>query len=1828
MGGEQSTERHSDALVVDNRSDSEAVAQPQSLETNGDAPQSFETEVPSSEVDDRPAEQNAERVSKTVNVEESDTDSGEATLKELAKTLVNEIIESLPSGGQGDDEIAEGKGKEASSHTESSEAQETNSADVIVAEVIEVQTKKLDDNQAVDVADSSESHQQNDGMNSSDSILAPVEEENPSSPQEEGVISQANQEHKGNSSATTGTEIMLQQQVQNGRLPEDAVPAAEPHIQSDQLRPNKEANLTLAQEEKAPAAEGEEKRSDSLEDVQAGGPGGSTDELSANLVGESEMHGVGDEERIGSPPDDTLLIAPHQTAGEAEVHDQTIVGGKDDGQGSQDRPDVDTSASSQNVLNDEKNVNEESSSLHANDVGANVSSAQVMEEEQTVKLQNDDEGTSAEDTPVSCHGDGIQPSPIVEDESRKTSVAEDASTAPPATVTKGGEAGPDEEENEPLLGTPEVTEEAEPSPVHGVKSEEGLVVEETSLAQTIPENDHGGAEILPPNDEDESGKTLVTEDALTAPPAPQTKSGQSGPDQEENEPLLQTAEVTEEAESSPVHEVKSEDQLVVEQTSTAQTIPENLDGEAENLPPNVEDESGKTSVAEDALTAPPAPVKKSGQSGPDKEENEPLQETAEVMEEAEPSPAHEVKSAEAVVVEEPSMAQTIPENDHHAVEHLPPNDGGDVPQEEEGVFASETVMNIMNRDGNLSSAEEDETLSNTDMASDSSDSLVYSSSVSSRTDGMRSPHSEIADAREENEAAGALASQQTDSQTRRKQLQSSLGPHWVLPSLDTVPEAECSDIAHPAEPVELEAEPGATAKKLPTDEKLSAVRNVSESGSVAEPPAKIEAVAERVVVDGKSELAGTKASVPAPGVSDQLQFPPAENGEPTVGGSGQERALSSAASEMDQDAVETTKGESAEREGQVPKGEDLRTADEPSTSQGVRADEEEQKLPKVELNDKTAAGTTDKVTVDGGVTATAEDLQIVNDTEMHEGHTKEDAFRAKSRTISSPPNVENDVAAEAADDTDEMAEMELESRKDVRVRRARIIQQGVDSGRNNLPVRDVILDNLPRIQEKDLIQLVNRACDGGVTRAKFINATRAKVTLELEDDVQRVIKMYDRFEWRGRALTVHKYGEAPDDNEEVEQPDTEAPEDPKRNENRRLLFENLPPDLEEKGLKQLIMSSLSGGNRMFINLVRDPTGKHYNAGYATVTFPSPEALEEAFAALQTLSCEGRNVSVRIMDVDQEKKAKRKVEPKEPTRPTDYSGHIIEIGHLPRWYTTADLQELTSTFVKDKQDALATILETPEGISRGHGIVYFKFSRDAENAKKELSDRRIGRGKIRVRDAEEAHEPWGTYISIYNLSDRASVGDLVKFFGRFGKVAGALILYDKYGVHQERGTIKFAQAEDGIAAARRYQNELLMGKRLRLEIDEAGPVKYQLMGNIMRKFEGESYEGRVVQINNLALPYGQHVLLDQLIEQHSRGAFRATQLFAPDRTSLNKAIVTFADKQDARAFATEVEGLMVAGAQIHITWPIVPQWGTYIQVAGFPPSVDRRELQSLFEQYGEVDGCEVFYKRNQGIVKFIRSMDGKVAVENLNGSTFKGAKLEVDFDWLAPSSYLLAHKIRTVIHMNLDGGQSQHASNSDSHLITMDGKETFNDYIVALNDLGDNAPHHRDVERAIVLQISGISTDFRMVTFSAKQKNPACALIVFREKADVQKVLNYFNGGGAILGCGHLAVNNPKAPQSEEPHARYLRITDNGNLQDDEVVKLFESIGEVNGARRIGLRPPSLIISMKEGNDGIEAVKQLNGYTLRGVKLGVQVDHYGPVSWEIARRSQTKKNRRR
>lgn len=382
---------------------------------------------------------------------------------------------------------------------------------------------------------------------------------------------------------------------------------------------------------------------------------------------------------------------------------------------------------------------------------------------------------------------------------------------------------------------------------------------------------------------------------------------------------------------------------------------------------------------------------------------------------------------------------------------------------------------------------------------------------------------------------------------------------------------------------------------------------------------------------------------------------------------------------------------------------------------------------------------------------------------------------------------------------------------------------------------------------------------------------------------------------------------------------------------------------------------------------------------------------------------------------------------------------VYVGNLAwevSWQDLKDHMKSTGLDVK-----LANVMNTPDGRSKGCGIVEFHNAEDAKQAVETLNDTELRGRQIFVREDREEqrggpgghHHQGGHHFSsgeqaksrrvyVGNLSWDVAWQDLKDHMRGAGEVVHAEIMREHNGRSKGCGIVEFATEGDAQNAIASLTDTELKGRMVFVREDRESSSQTGAGGS----------GGRVntsVYVWNLTPETSWQDLKDHM--RRAGNVDSATILTNAQGESIGCGVVVYQRPQEATRAIRELQNSELKGQQISVREDRAQSGGrsygggrgrgrgrgrggpgrggrgyrgegTQVYVGNLSSETTWRELKDHFRQCGDVAHVEVKtnyqgQSRGFGIVSFSRKEDAEASISRLNGSELQGSELEVRLD---------------------------------------------------------------------------------------------------------------------------------------------------------------------------------------------------------------------------------------
>ena len=453
--------------------------------------------------------------------------------------------------------------------------------------------------------------------------------------------------------------------------------------------------------------------------------------------------------------------------------------------------------------------------------------------------------------------------------------------------------------------------------------------------------------------------------------------------------------------------------------------------------------------------------------------------------------------------------------------------------------------------------------------------------------------------------------------------------------------------------------------------------------------------------------------------------------------------------------------------------------------------------------------------------------------------------------------------------------------------------------------------------------------------------------------------------------------------------------------------------------------------------------------------PSESGKDKSDSAKEALSEAAVSEEIKPEATSDSKEEPMKVPPASAEQPkvkeedTDESkSKRVYVGNLAWEVSWQDLKDhMKSTGLEVK---LANILTTPDGRSKGCGIVEFHTPKDAQEAVLTLNDTELRGRQIFVREDREEQRGVGVTqhqvgahhfsggeqgksrrVYVGNLSWDVAWQDLKDHMREAGEVVHAEIIREHNGRSKGCGIVEFASEEDAQNAITALTDTDLKGRMIFVREDRETNSQPSLA-------MGRAHLNTSVYVWNLTADTSWQDLKDHM--RKAGNVDSATILTNAQGESVCCGVVVYQKPQEAARAIRELQNSELKGQPIYVREDRVQpggkpgrggrggrgggagggggrsgrgsagrggrsfraDQGVQVYVGNLSPDTTWRELKDHFRQCGEVTHAEVKtsyqgQSKGFGIVTFSSKQDAETAIGRLNGSELQGCELEVRLD---------------------------------------------------------------------------------------------------------------------------------------------------------------------------------------------------------------------------------------
>lgn len=275
----------------------------------------------------------------------------------------------------------------------------------------------------------------------------------------------------------------------------------------------------------------------------------------------------------------------------------------------------------------------------------------------------------------------------------------------------------------------------------------------------------------------------------------------------------------------------------------------------------------------------------------------------------------------------------------------------------------------------------------------------------------------------------------------------------------------------------------------------------------------------------------------------------------------------------------------------------------------------------------------------------------------------------------------------------------------------------------------------------------------------------------------------------------------------------------------RVYFGNLSFETTWQQLKDYIRSNTNVGNTILRADIMTHADSKKSKGYGIVEFASPKAAQEACRTLNDTEFQGRNIAVR------EDRANADAADGRSGARDAHAQHnekmcSVFVGNLSFRTSWQDLKDhMRQAGNVDR----ATVIQGPDGRSKGCGIVVFQHPKDAKRAIATLQGSMLHERELFIREDREGSEKdgptgrGGKNLAVYvgNLAFETQWQDLKDHMRRAGNVDRATVLTGPDGRSKGCGIVVYQHPKDAERAIKTLQDTELGGRMIFVREDREG-----------------------------------------------------------------------------------------------------------------------------------------------------------------------------------------------------------------------------------------------------------------------------------------------------------------------------------------------------------------------------------------------------------------------
>lgn len=286
-----------------------------------------------------------------------------------------------------------------------------------------------------------------------------------------------------------------------------------------------------------------------------------------------------------------------------------------------------------------------------------------------------------------------------------------------------------------------------------------------------------------------------------------------------------------------------------------------------------------------------------------------------------------------------------------------------------------------------------------------------------------------------------------------------------------------------------------------------------------------------------------------------------------------------------------------------------------------------------------------------------------------------------------------------------------------------------------------------------------------------------------------------------------------------QQQQAQRPGQKKLEQNCKVYVGNLPWEATWQDLKSHMRSV---GKVLHVDIVTDPGKNNRSKGYGIVEFASVKEAQEACVKLNESEFMGRTIYVH-KDVKSQGRSPSAKDARGVSTSgggqdgTSLSVFVGNLSYNTSWQNLKDHMRQAGNIDK------ATILQGPDGKSKGCGIVIYQRPKDAQRAIRQLTDSMLDGRNIVVREdrsqSNGASSTKGLSVFVGNLAYETRWQDLKDHMRQAGNVDSAIIFEAPDGRSKGCGIVVYQHPKEAQRALRQMQDTTLHGRSIFVREDK-------------------------------------------------------------------------------------------------------------------------------------------------------------------------------------------------------------------------------------------------------------------------------------------------------------------------------------------------------------------------------------------------------------------------